>query len=379
VGNLLQPLCDQQIENYLKALNYQHLRQTIKDDPAGLLELARIPLLLHIIAAYSEDWLSKKQLFSFPSQPEAYQHELRQDLFDNYINYHLNKPAPNQDKNQKIKYREKDIKRWLKWLAIRQIERNQTGFLLEQMQPDMLRKPQQKIWYWLIIWLIVCLILIFTGSLMGVSLGATTLFILVTIYSLLIMPTEEKITTSKTLSWYANNSSIKLVIWIIYYVLSCGIIFGLKGLLGGFLIGMIIFWTFKVIGGLKSREIKIIHIPNQGIIQSLLNTRSIFLITYPAFVLLFVFSQLARRESVSLETVMIAGASLAFIFAIASAGIPVIQHYTLRFLLWISGVIPLNYVGFLNYATERKLMKQMGGGYRFLHHLLREHLAGVSH
>jgi hypothetical protein len=56
-----------------------------------------------------------------------------------------------------------------------------------------------------------------------------------------------------------------------------------------------------------------------------------------------------------------------------------IQHFTLRFVLWCSGVMPWHYVRFLDYATDRKLLQRVGGRYRFLHHLLRDHLAAMAH
>ena len=36
---------------------------------------------------------------------------------------------------------------------------------------------------------------------------------------------------------------------------------------------------------------------------------------------------------------------------------------------------PWNYADFLDYAAERKLLHKIGGGYRFIHELLRDYLA----
>ncbi|MDY6782293.1 MAG: hypothetical protein SW833_07040 [Cyanobacteriota bacterium] len=51
-----------------------------------------------------------------------------------------------------------------------------------------------------------------------------------------------------------------------------------------------------------------------------------------------------------------------------------IQHFALRLILCLNGSIPWDYAKFLNCATER-LLQRIGGGYRFMHELLREHLA----
>jgi hypothetical protein len=55
-----------------------------------------------------------------------------------------------------------------------------------------------------------------------------------------------------------------------------------------------------------------------------------------------------------------------------------IQHLTLRLLLWRSGAVPGNYVRFLDEATERILLRKVGGGYIFVHRLLLEYFAGLE-
>lgn len=65
-------------------------------------------------------------------------------------------------------------------------------------------------------------------------------------------------------------------------------------------------------------------------------------------------------------------------WALLSAIIPgaaVIQHFTLRFILWSRGLIPWRYSRFLDYATERMFLQRIGGRYRFIHDLLRDHFA----
>ena len=59
-------------------------------------------------------------------------------------------------------------------------------------------------------------------------------------------------------------------------------------------------------------------------------------------------------------------------------GAACIQHFALRFIVWCRGVTPWNYARFLNYATERMLLQRVGGRYRFIHELLREHFATME-
>lgn len=58
-------------------------------------------------------------------------------------------------------------------------------------------------------------------------------------------------------------------------------------------------------------------------------------------------------------------------------GFQMIQHYTLRLLLWYFGDSPVDYVQFLDYATERIFLRKVGGGYVFVHRLLLEHFASL--
>ena len=59
-------------------------------------------------------------------------------------------------------------------------------------------------------------------------------------------------------------------------------------------------------------------------------------------------------------------------------GAACIQHFTLRFVLWCYGMAPWRYVRFLNFATDQLLLQRVGGRYRFLHVLLRDHFAGIE-
>ncbi|MEM8642414.1 MAG: hypothetical protein AAGG51_26895 [Cyanobacteria bacterium P01_G01_bin.54] len=52
-----------------------------------------------------------------------------------------------------------------------------------------------------------------------------------------------------------------------------------------------------------------------------------------------------------------------------------IQHLSLRICLRLFGHGPWNYSKFLRYCTDRGFLQRVGGGYRFVHALLREHFA----
>jgi hypothetical protein len=52
-----------------------------------------------------------------------------------------------------------------------------------------------------------------------------------------------------------------------------------------------------------------------------------------------------------------------------------LQHLAVRVLLVMHGFAPLQYIRFLDNATERMLLRRVGGGYIFIHRLLLEHFA----
>jgi len=57
-----------------------------------------------------------------------------------------------------------------------------------------------------------------------------------------------------------------------------------------------------------------------------------------------------------------------------------LQHVALRFLLWRNGATPRpwEYVRFLDYASERVLLRKVGGGYIFMHRMLLEYFAAMD-
>jgi hypothetical protein len=59
---------------------------------------------------------------------------------------------------------------------------------------------------------------------------------------------------------------------------------------------------------------------------------------------------------------------------LTQAGTAFIQHFSLRIVLAKNG-LPWNFVRFLNYCVERRLLLRVGGSYRFLHRELLDHFA----
>jgi transcriptional regulator with XRE-family HTH domain/GTPase SAR1 family protein len=73
---------------------------------------------------------------------------------------------------------------------------------------------------------------------------------------------------------------------------------------------------------------------------------------------------------------IILSAVFAFEFFAIHGGSAWLEHYLLRWYLWQQGVIPWNYIHFLEYATDHILLRKVGAGYIFIHRLLLEYFAG---
>ncbi|NEQ16004.1 MAG: hypothetical protein F6K44_20230 [Moorea sp. SIO3E2] len=153
-----------------------------------------------------------------------------------------------------------------------------------------------------------------------------------------------------------------------------GLIFGLVTGLSLFLTGVL---TYGLIGSLTPEELKTRNKPNQGIKESAKNTVILSLIIFAGTFLLSVSLNLVPAENVEPIRPLIVASGMAMFFGFLVPGKPVIQHFVLRLILWGSGSIPWDYADFLSYATERRLIKQVGGRYRFIHDLLREHFAST--
>lgn len=55
-----------------------------------------------------------------------------------------------------------------------------------------------------------------------------------------------------------------------------------------------------------------------------------------------------------------------------------IRHFLLRIFLNKSGKTPWRYIRFLDYASERVLLRKIGGGYIFIHRMIMEHFAKIE-
>ena len=76
--------------------------------------------------------------------------------------------------------------------------------------------------------------------------------------------------------------------------------------------------------------------------------------------------------------VLLVGLFIGLFVGLMKGGLAWLQHYTLRFLLHKSGLLPWrdhDLIAFLDHACDRIFLRRVGGGYIFVHRLLQEHFA----
>lgn len=170
----------------------------------------------------------------------------------------------------------------------------------------------------------------------------------------------------------------------------------LRRLFVGLIVSLVLALLFglplgAMLGGIRSPNLDIEAriIPNQGILQSLANTRIYALIGVSTGWLNLVSERVSIHSytsnmsstdilhSVSMSdySLLLGSSLMCGLIALMIPGFACIQHLSLRTVLYWRGLIPWNYARFLNYATEKRLIQKIGGRYRFIHALLQEHFA----
>lgn len=135
--------------------------------------------------------------------------------------------------------------------------------------------------------------------------------------------------------------------------------------------------------GVRHNKVEERTFPNQGVWRSariavlfgLLIGPFIGMLLFPAIEHTFA----AWRKDPNLSRTIIIGTLRAFSFGAVVGlwygGLPFIQHFTLRSILFFNKLLPWKYSNFLNHAVDRVLLQRVGGGYIFIHRLLLEHFA----
>jgi DNA polymerase III delta prime subunit len=209
-------------------------------------------------------------------------------------------------------YTSAQTEHWLRWLARQMVDHEQSVFYLEYMQPDWLpTRRQQRLVTWRVTIASVLVGVLVGGLFFGLFFGLGFGLFVGLLFGL--VGYAKSIVPVETVSWSWPRAWAGLFVGL-FVGLFFGLLFGLFFGLGfGLGFGLVGVLGFGLVGGL--------------------------------------------------------------LFGLRFGGRAYLQHLVLRLLLRRNNFAPLNYVPFLDYATERIFLRKVGGGYIFVHRLLMDHFS----
>lgn len=386
----LHSLNSLQLHTYLSSVNRLDLWQAVKDS-YSLKSLLKIPLFLSIAILAGQE-LSVQEWQGMNSRATRIEY-----LLDAYTRRMLKREI-NSTCYQENRYPStKNTRNWMGLLALYLNNESQVEFLIESLQPHLLKHKTQ-------IWAYTCLnILILMGCLSSTSalilrislnnisfsnaLAASGIFFLV------VLPFTnkiyEKIEPVETIKFSLRNIDepifiLSFFVGFVMSAISAGISASahnywilFPALIGGFLLGEIL--VFLVFGWKVAGDVKTKILPNEGIRLSIINgIFSLFVLSLMTVIGLKLFLFISPSFN---------GSWMNFPFYIfvccilswaQNFGVKTfVKHFSLRLILYFTKWMPWNYSRFLDYCTERLFLQRIGGRYRFIHRLLQEHFAAM--
>jgi hypothetical protein len=393
---VLQPLTMAQIDTYLASVGKRlaGLRAALQTD-AMLRELAESPLMLSIMTlAYYR--MPEEVAISLSERQMG-----RQMLFDVYV-------------ERMTRYRDGDklyppeqSTRWLSWLSRTMAHHNQTLFFLEGIHPSWLPREQQRpfadklrffiggaigligIGGGILGWLLSGWPLLLFGLLFGLITAVLT-----TIGSLFPLRSRihwRKIETVETVSWSWPWAWLSLPLGI------------LVGLLAGWLLTLITPVTEEAASpwlllmsilfagllvaenAIQPTDLKMRTTAGQGIDLSRRNGIQVgmlaFLVTAVSIASSLGISNFLKINLSWREVIPVGGITAVYIAVTTGlryGGLAAIQHRYLLKTFAKAGSTPVELIQFLDYASERSLLRKVGGGYMFVHALLADYFGTIE-
>jgi len=405
---LVQPLTKPEIQAYLDRTGepLQPLQESLVNDPS-LWELLETPLMLWVaMLAYRDVPLE----FSAADNLE----QRRARLFANFVD------AMFKRRSIEARYSPKQTISWLRWLASALIRRQQTVFYLENLSEKWLSTRLQKA-------------ISVTAFIASIGLVSALLFSAVFAPAILSGESRDEDTSFLILlpSIAAVGATIGLVFGLVGALMDShpvetinlnlnSLSFRLgrsirNGLIGGLGFGLIVtglylvmIFSAPIVGGhirgedligssvfgleagltaglvfgiyslFSAESVKTRRNPNQGTFRSLkMALATGLVIGLLAVGVLKLFNQLTDNDWSSWLVASVVSLLFGFTSGLIGGGLFSIRHFALRLMLWIKRFAPLRYVRFLDYAVERLFLRNVGGGYIFLHRMLLEYFASL--
>jgi hypothetical protein len=387
----VQPLDRGRVSGWLSAAGrpLAGLRAALRDQDHWLWGLLDSPLLLSIAA------------LTYKDQPASVfrSHGSVESLLGAYVAAMLARPrAPLAGPHDELAYADVDTLRWLAWLA----ERMGPGsvFYPDWIQPDWLPTRRQ---LWLAttgLGLAAALAVGLAGGLVaGLTFGpGIGLFYGLTGGSLVagymgLTGQSARIEPIEPIRWswgtarYQLNSrlAVRLAVGVLIGGLAGltgwlagGLIFGL---LAGLLLALGVGAGFVLGRGFESRSNVRPAAPLEGIRAAARVGRRSGLVTGLAVLvggLAYGLAQGLAGLRVGLMVGLFGGPVAGLVIGLDQGGASYLRHRLLVVLLQGQGLIPVDLLGFLDYADGRILLRRAGGGYLFIHRLL-DYLANRGH
>ncbi|MBD2328768.1 hypothetical protein [Alkalinema sp. FACHB-956] len=391
----LQPLTDLQIYQYLQQVNRLTLWGNIQNSQE-LKELARIPLLLTMMVAVYQGRMIHKP----------------QELFDLYIEQRFSQALEESQYPLGKEPSRAQTRQYLIWLARQLKAQAKPELLIERIQPSWLGNPRARLFYrlgcgaiigllyllitWLVLWqlgfgstsrVFGVLVSGMVGFLYGVYSREDLSHWLLRFQALqpLIELLDNEEIEPIQLGWSWERAKSGAIAGSMIGLLLGAIVIGFFShqgvLIQGLVWGLSFALSYGLLIGLVSGLQAGIHTsnePNQGMRESARNALMMFAIGTPMGIILATIGLFLPTSRVDFYLNFWLGIGCGLFSAVLTGGLPCIQHFVLRVLLWRGGGIPWNYARFLNYAHDLRLMQRVGGRYRFIHELLREHFAQMN-
>jgi DNA polymerase III delta prime subunit len=411
---MIQPLDRNQVQAWLRTggRSLAGLRAVLRDDEQ-LWELLDTPLMLSVVTLAYRD-RPAAEIRGTGGIPER-----RRQLFDDYV-------SKMQARTRTLPagppaYSQSQMNLWLGWLARALRANEQSVFFLDWVQADWLPTRIQRLLAGhgvdVALWLGTLLIPALVSGLLATSVGRLTgelrvglgigLIILVFILLMVVVgraesPGPRPVQPVRPIHWSWPVARGKLVSGVRTGI-SSGSMFGaaiggiigpvidparpavglLMGLAFGFFGGIIVGLTVQLVYGLLGGFIAPTDVqptqPGLGIQVAGRNARITVLVSTVAGALLggligAFFGGLGFGLGLGLGL----GLGVGLIAGSQVGGETWIRHHILRWLLFHNGYLPRDAIAFLDYASDRVLLYRTGGGYLFIHRLLRDYFAEFS-
>lgn len=386
----LQPLTEAQIATYLDRAHLPHL-QTLIDSNENLRELAKTPLLLDVISVAYENVTAEEVSHAATETLETRQ----QQLFDRYVDKMFERKVVKPEVQASLLDK-------LKWLASQMRQQGEQVFFIEHLRPSYLGSQTQEKFFQYLFGIGMA---VFMGLLFFI-VGKRTIFVLLSSGSGILWLWAGVVavmmigafwfsirhSVPEAIRWSWQGAINRMILWGCVIGIPAGVFLvyqgtfsighigvwlqnrvGLNDKVLIILGGMLLFgWLGFFVGGVTQGQLPdtLKFSPNQGIHQAI---KHLWLVILPFSAGVGVFLTV---EDSSLYSGLTMGMIALLLGGLLFGGlVPIIQHYYVRFLLFASHRLPFRPVTFLTQATQLFLLRRVGGGYKFIHRLVLDHLA----